>query len=87
MVDNASKDDMRSCRAEQIRQGLLCLHYKTLTMSFVDDNDLVCQVYAKGFSSITMKQKVVGQGHYLKNFPLVTRAFPIEDVNSLLLAE
>jgi hypothetical protein len=56
-------------------------------MSFVDDNDLVCQVYAKGFSSITMKQKVVGQGHYLKNFPLVTRAFPIEDVNSLLLAE
>jgi len=46
-VDNASKDDMRSCGAEQIRQVLLCLHYKTLTMSFVDDNDLVCQVYPK----------------------------------------
>jgi hypothetical protein len=36
-------------------------------MSFVDDNDLVCQVYPKRFSSIAMKQKIIRQGDYLQS--------------------
>ena len=67
-VDNESKDEMRSCEAEQIRQGLLCPHYIILTVGFVDDDNLVCQVYTKTFSSIAMKQKVVRQGDDLHSF-------------------
>jgi len=61
-VDNESKDDMRSCGAEQIRQDSLCLRYAILTVGFIDDDNLVCQVYTKTFSSIAMEQKVVRQG-------------------------
>ena len=67
-VDNESKDDMRSCEVEPIRQGLLCLHDTMLTVGFVDDNNLVCQVYTKTFSSIAMEKKVVRQGDDLHSF-------------------
>ena len=67
-VDNESKDDMRSCGVEQVRQGLLCLHDTILTVGFVDDDNLVCQVYTKTFSSIAMEKKVVRQGDDLHSF-------------------
>ena len=67
-VDNESKDEMRSCEAQQIRQGLLCPHYTILTVGFVDDDNLVCQVYTKTFSSIAREQKGVRQGDDLHSF-------------------
>ena len=43
--------------------------YKTLTVSFVNDYNLVSKVNAKCISSVTMKQEVVRQRDYLSNFP------------------
>jgi hypothetical protein len=47
---------------------LKSLHRTTLTVSLVDDDNLVCQVDIQSFSGIAVKEEVVRQGDYLEDF-------------------
>ena len=57
-----------------------------LTVSFVDNYNLVGQINAKCISSVAVKQEVVRQGDYLSNFPSRYLGPQVKENEALLLA-
>jgi hypothetical protein len=62
VVDKDRIVDIRS-RAKLI---IACASYiQSLTMGFIDDDNLVCQIDAKSVSCRLLEQKIIWQGHQL----------------------